>query len=45
VEFGTKKQGMHAFMRPAFQSKREAATEAIRSYLAARIEKEAAKII
>lgn len=42
-EFGTSKMPAHPFMRPAFDKKKEEAAEAIRAYLAARIEKEAAK--
>lgn len=43
VEFGTPKMSAQPFMRPAFESKKEAAVERVREYLAARIEKEAAK--
>jgi len=41
VEFGTAKMSMVPFMRPAFDTVRVTATERIREYLAARIEKEA----
>lgn len=44
VEFGTSKMSQKPFMRPAFDAQKIAATEAIRAYLAARIEKEATKI-
>jgi len=42
-EFGTSKMAAQPFMRPAFEIMKEKATERIREYLAARIEKEAAK--
>jgi HK97 gp10 family phage protein len=42
-EFGTSKRSAQPFMRPAFESRKEAAVERIREYLAARIEKEAVK--
>jgi HK97 gp10 family phage protein len=44
VEFGTSKMAQKQFMRPAFDGKKEAAIEAIRIYMSARIDKEAAKI-
>jgi HK97 gp10 family phage protein len=37
VEFGTSKRGARPFMRPAFESHKSKALEAIRSYLSARI--------
>lgn len=43
VEFSTSKMAAKPFMRPAFESKKVEATERIREYLAARIDKEAAK--
>lgn len=43
VEFGTSKMVARPFMRPAFDIMKEKATERIREYLAARIDKEAAK--
>lgn len=43
VEFSTKNWSGKPFMRPAFDSHKEAAVERIREYLAARIDKEAAK--
>jgi len=43
LEFGTVKMPAQPFMRPAFDTLKEKATEAIRDYLAARIDKEAAK--
>ena len=42
-EFGTSKAGARPFLRPAFDTMKEKATERIREYMAARIEKEAAK--
>lgn len=43
VEFGTVKMAAQPFMRPAFDIKKESAANAIRDYLSARIDKEAAK--
>ncbi len=43
LEFGTAKMGRKSFMRPAFDTQKEKAVEAVRDYLAKRIEKEAAK--
>jgi HK97 gp10 family phage protein len=43
VEFGTEKMAAHPFMRPGFDTKKMDAVEAIRDYLAQRIEKEAEK--
>jgi len=43
VEFGTSKMAAKPFLRPAFDGFKEAALEKIREYLAARIDKEAAK--
>jgi len=43
LEFGTSKMAGSPFMRPAFESMRESAVERLREYLAARIDKEAAK--
>jgi len=43
VEFGTKKMSAKPFLRPAFDNQKGVALKAIRDYLAARIEKEAAK--
>jgi HK97 gp10 family phage protein len=43
VEFGTVKMSAHPFMRPGFEAKKTEAVERIRKYLAARIDKEAAK--
>lgn len=43
LEFGTSKMSRKSFMRPAFDTQYQRATEAIRDYLAKRIEKEAAK--
>ena len=40
IEFGTSKKGKRPFMRPAFDTKKEAATTAIRDYMAKRIDKE-----
>ena len=42
-EFGTKKMSAKPFMRPAFNSRKQEALDRIKEYLAARIEKEAAK--
>jgi HK97 gp10 family phage protein len=44
VEFGTVKMSAKPFMRPAFDGQKEAATVRIKEYLAARIEKEAARL-
>jgi HK97 gp10 family phage protein len=44
LEFGTVKMSAKPFLRPAFDTQKEKATEAIRDYMAARIEKELAKI-
>lgn len=43
VEFGTSKMAAKPFLRAAFDTQKEKALERIREYLAARIEKEAAK--
>jgi HK97 gp10 family phage protein len=43
VEFGTSKMAAKPFMRPAFDTKKESATEAIRDYMAQRIDKELSK--
>jgi HK97 gp10 family phage protein len=43
VEFGTKKMQARPFLRPAFESRKQEALDRIKEYLAARIEKEAAK--
>jgi len=43
-EFGTAKMAAQPFLRPAFDETKEKATEAVRDYLAKRIEKEAAKL-
>jgi HK97 gp10 family phage protein len=43
VEFGTAKMSAKPFMRPAFDTAKERAVQAIKEYLAARIDKEAAK--
>jgi HK97 gp10 family phage protein len=43
LEFGTSKMAAKPFLRPAFESMKEQATEAMRDYLAQRIEKEAVK--
>jgi len=43
-EFGTAKMTARPFMRPAFDEKKEAATEAIRAYMGPRIDKEVAKL-
>jgi len=42
-EFGTSNMPASPFMRPAFEAMKVKAVEAIRTYLAARIDKEAAK--
>lgn len=44
VEFGTSKMSAQPFMRPAFEAKKQEALDKIREYLAARIDKEAAKV-
>ena len=44
VEFGTKKMAAQPFLRPAFESKKHEAVEAIKRYLATRIPKEAEKL-
>ena len=43
VEFGTSKMSGQPFMRPAFDGNKAEALERIKEYLAARIDKEAAK--
>lgn len=43
TEFGTSKMSARSFMRSAFDSQKEAATERIRKYLADRINKEVSK--
>lgn len=43
VEFGTSKMAGRPFMRPAFEARKVEAVERVREYLAARIDKEAAK--
>jgi HK97 gp10 family phage protein len=43
VEFGTAKMAAKPFMRPAFESQKEKAVDAIRDKLAARIAEEASK--
>jgi HK97 gp10 family phage protein len=43
LEFGTAKMAARPFMRPAFEAKKKEALDRIKEYLAARIEKEAAK--
>lgn len=43
-ELGTSKHSPHPFLRPAFDTMKEQATEAMREYLAARIDREAAKL-
>ena len=40
LEFGTSKMAAKPFMRPAFEAQKEAATVAIREYMAKRIDKE-----
>jgi HK97 gp10 family phage protein len=40
VEFGTSKMAAHSFMRPAFEAKKVAAVEAIKSKLVERIKQE-----
>lgn len=44
VEFGTAKMAARPFLRPAFEAKKQAAVEAIRVYLAARIPREVDKL-
>ena len=44
VEFGTAKMSARPFLRPAFESRKSAAVEAIKSKLSARIEEEATKL-
>lgn len=44
LEFGTSKHPARAFLRPAFETKKEAAAQAIKPALAERIEVEAAKL-
>jgi HK97 gp10 family phage protein len=44
VEFGTKKMAARPFLRPAFESKKYEAAEAIKQYLARRIPVEAEKL-
>jgi HK97 gp10 family phage protein len=44
VEFGTEKMAARPFMRPAFEAKKNAAIEAIRSYMAERIPREVEKL-
>ena len=43
VEFGTSKMAAKPFMRPAFEAKKEAAVQAIKSYLVKRIPEEIEK--
>ena len=43
LEFGTSKMAKRPFLRPAFESKKTAAVEAMRDYMDKRIDKEAAK--
>jgi HK97 gp10 family phage protein len=43
-EFGTAHNAAQPFMRPAFNAHKEKAVEAVRVYLAARIEKEVANL-
>ena len=43
IEFGTSKYVAHPFMRPAFDTKKEAAVQAIKDYLAKRIPEEVDK--
>ncbi len=43
LEFGTSKMAAQPFMRPGYENRKLEAVERIREYLAARIEKEAAK--
>jgi HK97 gp10 family phage protein len=44
VEFGTSKMSSTPFMRPSFDTQKQSAVDRIKEYLAARIEKEAAKL-
>lgn len=44
LEFGTVKMSARPFMRPAFDTMKEKATEAIREYASRRIDKEIAKL-
>jgi HK97 gp10 family phage protein len=44
VEFGTSKMAARPFMRPAFESRKAGAVEAIKSYLLSRIPKEVEKL-
>jgi HK97 gp10 family phage protein len=44
VEFGTSKMEARPFMRPAFESRKAGAVEAIKSYLLSRIPKEVEKL-
>lgn len=44
VEFGTVNMAARPFMRPAFESKKQAALDAIKAYLEKRIPEEAAKL-
>ncbi len=44
VEFGTVNMAAKPFMRPAFESKKQAAIEALKQKLATRIEEEAGKL-
>ena len=43
IEFGTSKMSAKPFMRPAFESKKDAAVQAIKAYLEKRIPDEVAK--
>ena len=43
VEFGTSKMAARPFMRPAFETRRDYAIEAMRAYLAERIPRELEK--
>lgn len=44
IEFGTKDQPAHPFLRPAFEENKKAAIEAIKAKLSIAIEREAAKL-
>jgi HK97 gp10 family phage protein len=44
VEFGTEKMAARPFMRPAFEAKKNAAVEAIKTYMAERIPREVEKL-
>ena len=44
VEFGTKKMAPRPFMRPAFEAKGEESIDAVREYIAKRLEKELKKL-